>query len=218
MATWHTSDTVRAEWEDADQIPDLLLDQLVIAARDAVIAYAPPLSETVDYTSAAATIVLPAADETIGSATISGTVTLQRSGLAVTAQFAMEYTAVLGESACAKWNGIIPELFRPASTTSNTSDEGESMWIEVNTEGRLTASATTDDANTVELAWLVEGVASIPDRYRIAQLIQVRNLWNATLATGSGDLGGDTYTFTPRPLDWHVKALLRPARGRPRVR
>jgi len=113
MGTWHTPDTVRAEWEDAEQIGDELLAQLVTAARYAVIAYAPALP---------------------------------------------------------------PFL-------------------------------STDEQPFQE----------IPDRYRLAQLMQVRNLWNAQQTSPSGDLGGESFAIQPRPLDWHVKALLRPARGRPRV-
>lgn len=113
MATWHTPETIRAEWEDAEQIGDSLLAQLVVAARDAVIAYAP---------------ALPA--------------------------------------------------FTP---TEEVPDQ------------------------------------PIPDRYRVAQLMQVRNLWSAVDVKPAGDIGGETYTYQPRPLDWHVKALLRPQRGRPRV-
>lgn len=113
MGTWHTADTVRAEWPDAVQIDDGLLEQLVVVAQDAVLAYAPDL---------------------------------------------------------------------PAFTpTEDVPDQ------------------------------------PIPDRYRVAQLIQVKNVWNAAIATASGDYGGDTYAIQPRPLDWHVKALLRPAVGRPRV-
>lgn len=113
MATWHTPETVRAEWEDAEQIGDDLLAQLVAAARDAVVAYAPAL--------------------------------------------------------------------RPALTTPEQPE------------------------------------VQIPDRYRLAHLMQVRNLWNAQQTGPQGDLGGETFAIQPRPLDWHVKALLRPATGRPRV-
>lgn len=120
MATWHTSDTVRAEWEDAEQIGDDLLDQLVTAARDAVVTYAPALN---------------------------------------------------------------PDKTEPL----DSEDPGSEL------------------------------VQTIPDRYRLAQLMQIQNMWNAQATSPSGDIGGDTYTIQPRPLDWHVKALLRPARGRPRV-
>lgn len=113
MGTWHTPDTVRDEWEDAEHIGDDLLAQLVSAARDAVTAYAPAL--------------------------------------------------------------------RPFTPTEEQPDQ------------------------------------PIPDRYRLAQLVQVRNLWSAVDVKPSGDLGGETFTYQPRPLDWHVKALLRPATGRPRV-
>ncbi|WP_433586369.1 hypothetical protein [Microbacterium hydrocarbonoxydans] len=113
MSTWHTPETVRAEWEDAEQIGNALLAQLVTAARDAVTAFAP---------------ALPA--------------------------------------------------FSP---TAEQPDQ------------------------------------PIPDRYRLGQLMQVRNLWSAVDTASSGDLGGETFTYQPRPLDWHVKALLRPQRGRPRV-
>lgn len=58
---------------------------------------------------------------------------------------------------------------------------------------------------------------TIPDRYRLAQLMQVKNLWNAQQTAPSGEFGGETFAIQPRPLDWHVKALLRPQRGRPRV-
>ncbi len=129
MGTWHTPDTVRAEWPDAVQIDDLLLEQLVVVARDAVVAYAPAL----------------------------------RSGT--------------GE----------PGGFGTGPFGHGTFGHGP------------------------------EGDDSIPDRYRLAQLIQVKNVWNAAIATASGDLGGDTYAIQPRPLDWHVKGLLRPATGRPRV-
>lgn len=114
MGTWHTTDTVRDEWEDAGQIAsDTLLAQFVTAARDAVVAYAPAL--------------------------------------------------------------------RPFTPTEEQPDQ------------------------------------PIPDRYRLAQLMQVRNLWSAVDVKPSGEIGGETFTYQARPLDWHVKALLRPQRGRPRV-
>lgn len=57
----------------------------------------------------------------------------------------------------------------------------------------------------------------IPTRYRVAQAAQVKNLWNAVMAGPNGSIGDDTFAIQPRPLDWHVKQILRPAYGRPRV-
>ncbi len=58
----------------------------------------------------------------------------------------------------------------------------------------------------------------VPVNYRRAQLQQARNVWNAANTSPGGDFGTDSYVIQPRPLDWHVKALLRPTRGRPSIR
>lgn len=52
-----------------------------------------------------------------------------------------------------------------------------------------------------------------PDNLVLAQLQQSVNLWNAGRVTGSGDIGVDTYTFTPRPLDKTIRQIIRPYRG-----
>lgn len=106
MATWHDIESIRSAWDDAEQIEDDILGELLAVAREAVIAYAPKLSA---------------------------------------------------------------------------------------------------------------GTTAIPTRYRVGQAAQVKNLWNATQAGPNGSIGDDTFAIQPRPLDWHVKQILRPARGRPRV-
>jgi hypothetical protein len=58
----------------------------------------------------------------------------------------------------------------------------------------------------------------VPANYRLAQLVQARNVWTATKPdsnTGFGD--GDFMPAPSRPLDWHVKNLLRPKSGAPRI-
>lgn len=50
----------------------------------------------------------------------------------------------------------------------------------------------------------------IPDRFVLAQLRQAENLWNAGRVSGAGDMGVDTYTFTPRPLDKTIRQIIRP--------
>lgn len=111
--TWHDIESIRTEWDDAEQIENSLLGELLVVARDAVLAYAPAL---------------------------------------------------------------------PAFVPEGEEDQQE-----------------------------------IPTRYRLGQMIHVKNLWNASRIGASDSLGGETFTIQPRPLDWHVKQILRPAQGVPRV-
>jgi hypothetical protein len=54
--------------------------------------------------------------------------------------------------------------------------------------------------------------ADIPDGHRWAHLAHARNIWNAQKANPSGGFGDDTQGFalTPFPMDWAVRARLRP--------
>jgi hypothetical protein len=53
---------------------------------------------------------------------------------------------------------------------------------------------------------------------RSAQLMQARNLWNASkVDPGTGGFGEDTFVIRPFPMDWVVKNLLRPKRAIPVV-
>ena len=61
-------------------------------------------------------------------------------------------------------------------------------------------------------------VTPVPDRYRLAQLMQARNLWNAGKAdTGSnGGFGDESFTIYTFPMDNAVKNIIRPKSGVPR--
>ena len=62
---------------------------------------------------------------------------------------------------------------------------------------------------------LAEG-AAVPRHYRMAQILQARNIYNGALVDATnGDIGSDTFTIRPFPLDWQIKQLLRPRRGVP---
>jgi hypothetical protein len=55
-----------------------------------------------------------------------------------------------------------------------------------------------------------------PVNYRLAHMMQTRNLWNSFEVDGSGAIGEDMgYSYRPYPLDWIVKQVLRPARSVP---
>ena len=65
----------------------------------------------------------------------------------------------------------------------------------------------------VAFAPAVEGV--VPVNYRQAQLLQVRNLWQATQKNVGGDIDAGGFSVPVYPLDWVVKGILRPKRGVP---
>jgi hypothetical protein len=58
-------------------------------------------------------------------------------------------------------------------------------------------------------------LTDIPDGYRHAQLMQARNVWNSSKAKPSGDFDGGEYGLSSFPLDWQVRQLIRPKRGKP---
>lgn len=60
----------------------------------------------------------------------------------------------------------------------------------------------------------------VPSRYVKAQLMQARNIWNASKLDPSGMIGAEPggFAFTPFPLDWQVRQTVRPKTGRPVMR
>ena len=60
--------------------------------------------------------------------------------------------------------------------------------------------------------------STVPPDYRQAQLMQARNIWNATkVDPANAGLGDDQFVIRPFPLDWMVKQLIRPKTGLPWV-
>jgi len=58
-----------------------------------------------------------------------------------------------------------------------------------------------------------EPTPDVPANLLLAQRTQARNLWNASRVDPSnGTAGDDTFTVRPYPLDWAVKAMIRPKR------
>lgn len=48
------------------------------------------------------------------------------------------------------------------------------------------------------------------ERMLLAVLTQVRNLWNANKVDAQGGYGDEGFRFTPFPMDWSIKNILRP--------
>lgn len=53
----------------------------------------------------------------------------------------------------------------------------------------------------------------IPNSWVHAQVLQARALYRSMIAGDSNGVGADGFTVTVFPMDWTVKALLRPKRG-----
>jgi hypothetical protein len=70
----------------------------------------------------------------------------------------------------------------------------------------------------IDYAPVLADDAPTPQRWVYAQLQQATNLWNAGRVNSSGDVGEGQWNYTPRPLDKTVKGIIRPPKGRPRVR
>lgn len=108
-------------------------------------------------------------------------------------------------------------------------------WHDIESARNQWVDAPLDDAALVQLLEVAKGQViayapalpepgegddpAIPEHYRVGQLMQARNIWNAQkVDAASGGMGEGEYVVRPHPLDWMVKQVLRPRKGVPRVR
>lgn len=109
-------------------------------------------------------------------------------------------------------------------------DDSSNEWATLaNTRSTWIDSRSIDDSivyellqvsrsQVIEYAPVLGETDPVPLAYRQAQILQARNIYNATIVdAGTGDIGTDTFTIRPFPLDWQIKQLLRPRRGVPVV-
>lgn len=101
--------------------------------------------------------------------------------------------------------------------TKYTEEEARTRWgVGCPSEATLTALLAV--AWEACLAYApVADEADIPEGHREAHFQHTRNIFSASKSGPSGDIGPEGFAFTPHPLDWHVKQLLRPRRAVPRV-
>lgn len=109
--------------------------------------------------------------------------------------------------------------------------EAVSGWHTMSSARALWIGAPVDDVDLYELltvardqvldfapARFSEPGAEVPVRFKRAQLMQARNIWNASKKDEQDQMGGEGFTVTVWPMDWSVKNLIRPKRGLPEVR
>lgn len=109
----------------------------------------------------------------------------------------------------------VPIVVQDSSSPWHTLDSIRAEWPDTETieDGPLwTLLALARDQVLAYAPPLAED-APVPDRYREAQRIQARNVWNASKVSSDGGIGADDYVIRPFPLDWHVKQIIRPKRA-----
>ena len=58
----------------------------------------------------------------------------------------------------------------------------------------------------------------VPESWRVAQVYQARATYRALSENAQNQQGPEGYTIVTYPLDWTVQQMLRPKRGKPKVR
>lgn len=106
--------------------------------------------------------------------------------------------------------------------TTDTSDEVDRLrtaWEDAPIESMEVLGFILETAQEQVIAYapVLADNAPIPNRWVYAQLQQATNLWNAGRVTSSGEIGVETYSYTPRPLDKTIKGIIRPIDGKPDV-
>ena len=129
--------------------------------------------------------------------------------------------------------GLVPVSIVLTSTTLRLALDSEALVVEDPQGWHTLASARSewadapyDDVQLFELLEIAAGQAlayapaliigaRIPTAYATGQLMQARNIWNASKVNPSGDMGDGSFVITPKPLDWMIKQILRPKRAVP---
>jgi hypothetical protein len=99
----------------------------------------------------------------------------------------------------------------------------EADWTEAPVENLDLLAMILDVAQTQVLAFAPappdgeDWNTAPPVRLVYAQLQQTINLWNAGTVTPTGDVGPESFSFTPRPLDKTIRTIIRPLDGKPYV-
>lgn len=97
-----------------------------------------------------------------------------------------------------------------------TLDALREVWREAPDDDELlTLYLTTAEEQVTEFA-PADFETEHEERFLLAVLLQLRNLWNANkVDPASGGYGDEGFSFTAFPMDWSVKNIIRPKRAVP---
>jgi hypothetical protein len=99
-----------------------------------------------------------------------------------------------------------------------TAEQAQALWADAALLDPDVLELLLESAHADVVAFLPDMDADpdpIPASWRLAEVYQARARHNAVLAGGDNQVGDDGQTITVFPLDWQVRQLLRPKRGRP---
>lgn len=209
------------------------------SAHSACLAYAPPLAGLAPV-SIALPAVTPYSQYLVTpsytyvqvpmTGAVSGALTFTRTGDIVQVEGSVTYqfgafgtrpaNAIAGNPSVyvADWDNTIPDAFMPLEDESfiGLSQGTLNVW-----DGQLAfqppyqANNIASTTKPVKAVWYATPLATnpeglVPEAYKLAEIMQARNIWNAIKASSGGDMDGSGFGISVMPLDWSVKQLLRP--------
>lgn len=102
----------------------------------------------------------------------------------------------------------------------HTVESARDQWVDAPTD-----DGADEDATLLELLEVAKGAVlayapavedlEVPTNYRVAQLMQMRNIWNSSKASPAGEFDNGSYGLSSFPLDWQIRQILRPKQGKP---
>ena len=103
-----------------------------------------------------------------------------------------------------------------------TTEQAEALWADAANLEPDVLQLLLDSAHTDCVAFLPDGAEDtapedVPASWKLAEVYQARGRYIAVLAGGDNQVGAAGSTVTVFPLDWQVKQLLRPKRGKPSI-
>lgn len=207
MANWHTIESARDEWPDApvdyEDGGDDTLAGLLAVAKDAVVAFA-PVSNLIVPDPYSATSVEPDV-ATMSLAPVGGFVSAT---VSVPNGDAFSDEVLFALPASYVPDDYVTFASQDGRITAYTPDAGIATL-------RVSVAPGAGPAS-LAMAWVPSiPFGNIPEGYRKAQLLQARNVWNSSKASPQGDFDSGSYGLSSFPLDWQVRQLIRPKRGRP---
>lgn len=190
MAHWYTLEEAQTDWSGLG-VPDAeQMQALLDVSQDECLAFSPVTStapDPVTLTDGAATVTLTGeADQVAAHIVATGT----------TASTV-----------------IVPAEFQPVGTPRMDIDANNRAYFTIGNPAIL--DIITNAAQDFTMYWTAATPSAeqdIPDGHRWAHLAHARNIWNAQKVNPSGGFGDDQQGFalTPFPMDWSVRARIRP--------